>query len=142
MTEQGTVVRVEGGRAGVRVSRQADAFCRRCGACQTTAAGDLLLWVEAVGLAVGDAVTLEVPLPGVWRSIALVFALPLAALVAGLVIGGRWEGLQTATGLGAEGSAVALGAGLAILAFLAAVLSERRFANRHRVRVLEVRHPG
>ena len=142
MIESGTVVRVAGDRAAVGVARRAETLCRRCRACQSAGGGERVLWVEAGDLVVGDGVTLEVPLPGVWRSIGLVFALPLAALVAGLVVGSRWAWLAQATGLGAEGSAAVLSGALALVAFFLAVLQERRFVKRHGVRVVEVRHPA
>ena len=139
MRERGTVVRLSEGRAAVRLARQPGPACQQCRACQTTG-GELLLWVEARDLVVGDEVTLEVPLPNVWRSIALVFGLPLAAVVAGLVIGSQWGGLQQVARLGPEGTAVAASAVLGALAFLAALVEERRFARRHRPEVVEVQH--
>ena len=148
MRERGTVVRLSEGRAAVRLSRQPGPACRQCRACQTTgrrgrldvASGELVLWVEARDLAVGDEVTLEVPLPNVWRSIALVFGLPLAAVVAGLVLGSQWAGLQQVARLGPEWTAVAASAVLGALAFLAAMIEDRRFAKRHRPEIVEVQH--
>jgi len=139
MRERGTVVCLSEGRAAVRLARQPGPACQQCRACQTTG-GELLLWVEARDLVVGDEVTLEVPLPNVWRSIALVFGLPLAAVVAGLIIGSPWGGLQQVARLGPEGTAVAASAVLGALAFLAALVEERRFARRHRPEVVEVQH--
>jgi positive regulator of sigma E activity len=139
MRERGTVVRLSEGRATVRLAREAGPACRQCRACQITG-GELSLWVEARDLAVGDEVTLEVPLPNVWRSIALVFGLPLAAVVAGLVLGSQWAGLQQVARLGPEGTAVAASAVLGALAFLAALVEERRFARRHRPEIVEVQH--
>jgi len=137
MRERGTVVRLSAGRAAVRLARPPGPACRQCRACQTTG-GELVLWVEARDLAVGDEVTLEVPLPNVWRSIALVFGLPLAAVVAGLVLGSQWAGLQQVARLSPEGTAVAASAVLGALAFLAALVEDRRFARRERPEVVEV----
>ena len=139
MRERGTVVRLSEGRAAVRLARQPGPACQQCRACQTTG-GELLLWVEARDLVVGDEVTLEVPLPNVWRSIALVFGLPLAAVVAGLVLGSQWAGLQQVARLGPEWTAVAASAVLGALAFLAAMIEDRRFAKRHRPEIVEVQH--
>jgi positive regulator of sigma E activity len=139
MREHGTVIRLSAGHATVRLARQPGPACQQCRACQITG-GELFLWVEARDLAVGDEVTLEVPLPNVWRSIALVFGLPLAAVVAGLVIGSQWAGLQQVARLSPEGTAVAASAVLGALAFLAALVEERRFARRHRPEVVEVQH--
>jgi len=139
MRERGTVVRLSAGRAAVRLARQPGPACRQCRACQT-AGGELLLWIETRDLGIGDEVTLDVPLPNVWRSIALVFGLPLAAVVAGLVLGSQWAGLQQVARLSPEGTAVAASAVLGALAFLAALVEERRFARRHRPEVVEVQH--
>ena len=137
MRERGTVVRLSEGRAAVRLARPPGPACRQCRACQTTG-GELLLWVEARDLAVGDEVTLEVPLPNVWRSIVLVFGLPLAAVVAGLVLGSQWAGLQQVAHLSPEGTAVAASAVLGALAFLAAIVEDRRFARRERPEIVDV----
>jgi len=132
------VVRLSEDRAAVRLARQPGPTCRQCRACQFTG-GELLLWVDARGLDVGDEVILEVLLPNVWRSIALVFGLPLAAVAAGLVVGSQWVSLQQAAGLGPEGTALAAAGVLGALAFLAAIIEDRRFAKRHQPKVIEVR---
>ena len=139
MREHGTVVRLSEGRAAVRLARQPGPACQQCRACQMSG-GELVLWVEARDLVVGDKVTLEVPLPSVWRSIVLVFGLPLAAVVAGLLLGTQWTALQQVAHLGPEGAAVAASAVLGALAFLAALVAERRFARRHRPEILYVQH--
>jgi len=138
MREHGTVVRLSEYRAAVRVAREAGPACRQCRACQISG-GELLLWVDARDMAVGDEVTLEVSLPNVWRSIAMVFGLPLAAVAVGLVVGSQWAGLQQVAGLGPEGTALAAAGILGALAFLAAMIEDRRFAKRHRPEVVAVR---
>jgi len=136
LREEGTVVRVSGRQAAVRI-HPADnsAACARCSACRPTESGELLLWVDAADLAEGDRVRVQVPLPSPWRGILLVFAAPAAALVAGLAVGSRWEGLQTALDLGPDASGAFLGAALAVLALVVAAMEDRRFRRRHRPRV-------
>jgi len=140
MRENGTVVKASGGRAAIRIRREAGEACRGCTACRPMGDEGLVLWVEAESLAEGDEVTVEVPLPNPWHGIVLVFALPLAALVAGLVIGNAWTGWQTAVRLGPEAAGIVLGGGLALAAFVLARLYERRFDRRHQPRLIEVRH--
>ena len=138
MRENGIVVRVDGGRAIVRIHHRPDPSCRGCTLCKPEGSLKFVLTVDADGLAEGDLVTLEIPVPSAWQGILLVFAVPLAALVAGLAIGGSWPGLQRAVGLGAEAAGLVLGAALAILAFAAAAFVDRRFRRRNKARVVQV----
>jgi len=140
--ETGTVTRVEAGRAAVRLRHQRAAACRGCTACRPEADGGFTLWLDSPGLQPGDVVDVTVPVPGPWRGILLVFALPLAALVAGLAAGSAWTGLHSATGLGPDAAGAALGLGAAAVTFLAALVEERRFSRRHPPRVVGVRPPG
>ena len=140
--ETGTVVRVAGGKAGVRIRHAPSADCHGCTACHPGGGERFLLWIDAGNLAEGDEVTLDIPLPSPWRAIGLVFALPLAALMAGIIGGSEWTGFHRLTGLDAESGAIVLGLTLALAAFLIAITVERRFSRRHRPRVVEVRpHP-
>ena len=136
--ETGTVVRLEGDKAVVRIRGGPRAACGPCKASHASGA-DFVLHIDAGNLTEGDQVTVEVPEPGPWRAIGLVLALPLAALVAGVVAGSEWRGLQRATGLGPEAAAVVLGAVLLAAALVAALAAERRFARRHRPRLIETR---
>jgi len=140
--ETGTVVCVAAGRAGVRIRPQRSAACHGCTACQAGGGGRFLLWIDAASLAEGDEVTLLIPVPGPWRAMALVLALPLAALVAGIVIGSEWSGLQRATGLDPGSAGIALGAAMGLATFAGAVIGDRRFARRHGPCVVDVRRPG
>ena len=160
MQEEGTVIRVAAGRATVRVLHEPGPACRGCTAgCHGCAAAvracalqkqptpaavaagvapGFAVEVQAEGLAEGDAVLLEVPLPPAWRAIILLFAAPLAALVGGLVVGASWTGLQALLGWGAEGTGLLVGAVLGAGAFGLAALEDRRFRRRHRPRVIRV----
>jgi len=155
MRETGTVLAIQGDRAAIQVRRApqtsagqaprlrsgqaAGKACRGCTACRPMGNQGLVLWVAAKNLKEGDEVTVEVPLPNPWHGIGLVFALPLAALVAGLAIGNAWTGWQTAVRLGPEAAGIMLGGALALSAFGLARLYERRFDRRHPPRVVEVR---
>jgi hypothetical protein len=143
--ETGTVVRISGGRAAVRMDPRPEEDRKRCHGCTVCrSAGDLglVLSVGAAGLAEGDCVKVAVPTPSPWRGIALVLALPLALGMAGLLGGAAWADFQQATGLGPEGAALVLGGGLGLAALALAVGEERRFARRHQPRILEVHRPG
>ena len=139
MRETGTVIAIQGDRAAIQVRRAAGEACRGCTACRPMGNQGLVLWVAAKNLKEGDEVTVEVPLPNPWHGIGLVFALPLAALVAGLAIGNAWTGWQTAVRLGPEAAGIILGGALALAAFGLAQLYERRFDRRHPPRLIEVR---
>ncbi len=138
MQETGDVVEIRDGRAAVQVRRERDQRCAGCTVCQALGDRGLVLWVEAADLRVGDRVTVDVPLVGPWRALTLVFALPLVAILVGLIAGSRWEGLQTSLGLTSDFAALALGAVGGVAAFLVARLVDRRFSRRHRPRVLQV----
>jgi hypothetical protein len=113
--------------------------CRQCAACGARGDQGHLLSVADPRLAVGDEVTVEVPLPGPWRGIGLVLALPLAAGITGLLVGSAWTGFQRAVGLEAEPAGMLLGAAMGVGAFLVALLEDRRFRRAYPPRVVEVR---
>jgi len=136
--ETGTVESIDGPRACIRLRPARPEACRNCRACEPAGQGAYLLTVDAGDLRPGDRVTVEVPLPGAWRAIGLVLALPLAALVVGAIAGAEWEGLQRGLGLDADAAALAVGLGLAAVVLMAAGWVERRFRRRHPPRVIAV----
>ena len=140
--EPGTVVRVEDGKAAIRIRSEPGDACGGCKACRARGGGHFLLWLDADDLNVGDTVTVEVTVPGPWRAMLLVFALPLAFVVAGILIGSEWQGFHEMTGLGRESGGIALGVGLLPVPLLAAILADRRFRRRHRPRVIKTRRSG
>jgi len=90
MREKGTVIEIRGGTARVNlVPEDAD----RCGSCRACDMGggekqEHIIEVPATeGLAAGDEVFIEVPLPSRYLSIVLFFVLPLMFLGAGCVAG-------------------------------------------------------
>jgi len=129
---------VEGRVARVRLRPARPEVCGQCRACEPSGAGAFLLTVPAGDLAPGDAVTVEVPLPGPWRAIVLVLALPLAALVGGAVLGAEWTGLQRWLGWPPDATALAVGLGLAVVALVVAAGMDRALRRRHPPRVVNV----
>ena len=136
--ETGTVVQLADGQAAIRIRCEPGDACGGCKACRTRDGGDFLLWTEAENLMHGDRVTVEVAVPGPWRAILLVFALPVAFFVTGILVGSEWQGFQEMTGLGQDASGIALGVGLLPIPLVIAILAERRFRRRHRPRVTKV----
>jgi positive regulator of sigma E activity len=139
--ETGTVVGVEGDLASVRIRHERTPSCGGCTACKPAGGGAFVLRVARGNLREGDRVALEIPVPSPWRAVLAVFAIPLAALLVGVVAGSLWTGFQDATGLDADGAAVALGLAMVAAAFVAALAAEARHNRRHPPRVLEVLPP-
>jgi positive regulator of sigma E activity len=139
--ESGKVLKVSEGRAAVQDRREPGRQCGGCSACRLFGEQGFVLWVDAAELRADDRVTVEVPQVNPWRAIAMVFALPLAALVAGLIAGSRWPWLQHHLGMDAGMTGLVLGAGLALVALVLAWLDDKRFSRQHRPHVVEVQHP-
>ncbi len=133
--ETGAVMRLEGGKAAVRIRSEPSEACAGCKACHARGGGDFLLWIDADDIKEGDQVTVEVPVPGPWRAILLVFALPLVFLMAGVLVGSAWTGFQKMTGLGRDGAAIVLGVGFMLVPLPAATIADRRFRHPHAIKV-------
>ncbi len=142
MQEIGDVIEVRANQAAVQIRRQRSERCAGCTACRALGEQGLVLWVDAPDLRVGDRVTVDVPLVDPWRALLLVFGAPLAAVVVGIIVGSEWPWLQATVGLGPDSAGLALGALGGVSAFAAAWLADRRFARRHRPRILEIRRPA
>ncbi len=124
MEEEGVVVAIEEGRARVRMKR--GSRCEGCCAC-TVLGGEPELEVPTTGnLAVGARVIVEVPESGSWLSSLLLFALPLIALVAGVIAGEQWR----PRALGGQSAALVLGFGALLVVFLVAMLVDRTFVRK------------
>ena len=84
--EQGTVVKIEGGRASVQLDRKGS--CGSCGMCAAMMPSSCTLEVDVVAdLRQGSRVVVGFESGNTLISALLVFGLPLLALIAGLVIG-------------------------------------------------------
>jgi len=85
MEERGTVVELRDGAAIVELAREEK--CENCRCCAVLGEGRMRMEAAAPdGAAVGDRVVVEVSEERM-RAIVLVFALPLAALLAGVIAG-------------------------------------------------------
>jgi sigma-E factor negative regulatory protein RseC len=142
MQETGDVIEVRANQAAVQIRRQRSERCAGCTACRALGEQGLVLWIETPDLRVGDRVTVDVPLVDPWRALLLVFGIPLAAVVAGIVVGSQWPWLQAALGLTADSAGLALGALGGLAAFAAAWLADRRFSRRHCPRIVEIHRPA
>lgn len=126
MTEKGRVVSIEGGVARVELEETPE--CRRCGACMCSGGGRMLADVDAVpGLQPGHAVLLE-GLEKTWSASLVLMVLPVASLLAGVVLGQ----VLAFAGLPAETCSMVLGVGLFILALAAGFAWEHFIRPRRR----------
>lgn len=123
MEEEGVVVAIEEGVARVRMSR--GSRCEGCRACSLLGGEPELELPATEGLEVGAKVLVEIPEQGSWLSPVLLFALPILALVGGVVVGEQWR----PAGLGGESASLVLGFGGLVLVFLVAVVIDRAFVR-------------
>jgi positive regulator of sigma E activity len=107
MRENGKVVAIRGGRADVEVAARGE--CEHCsahGVCNWTGTSvRKVLAVNKIGAAAGEAVELETGEGTGARTNILVFGIPVALMLAGVLIGGLvlrrdlWSGILTGIGL-------------------------------------------
>lgn len=125
MTQQAIVKKIlPDGRAVVEVTRQSACGhnCVNCGSLCGSGKTVSSLADNPVGAKAGDTVTLETPSKTIISAALLVYALPLALLIAGYIV---------AASLGAkEGAALLCGFG-AFAVGLAAVVLVNRFGRRN-----------
>ena len=85
----GTVVALCGDRAVIRFSRSP--MCRHCGACFAAGETEMETSVEnTLRAEVGERVAVELPPRRLLKASVLAYALPLAALLLGLLLGSSW----------------------------------------------------
>ncbi|MDR0840354.1 MAG: SoxR reducing system RseC family protein [Christensenellaceae bacterium] len=97
MCQTGKVVAVLGGVATVRVLRS-DA-CGHCNACFHLGSNEAEVQLaNALGARVGDEVAISLHGGGVVKASALAYGVPLAGLLAGVLVGARFGDLQAAAG--------------------------------------------
>lgn len=96
----GTVIEVESGRAVVELEAGAQcgtsASCSCCGAMQ---GGRRRLEVDNNGLKAGDNVQVTVPTVSGYVSMLVIFVMPMAFFIGGILIGQRFEPTPGATGM-------------------------------------------
>ena len=131
--ERGTVVEVRPGRALVATVRSGS--CESCGsrrACGGLGGGrDAKVWADdPVGVHPGEAVVIAVPEGTVLRAGFWVYLVPVAALVAGAVVGNTWG---PSFGLSADAGAALAGLAAMVVAFVAARLLGGRSAAGPRI---------
>jgi positive regulator of sigma E activity len=125
MREHGAVVRKEADRVYIEVEKKGD--CGRCGLCP--AGEGRLLEIEAPGLSVGDRVVVDISEGELIRLALVVYLLPAAVFVTGLVVGAA---LFT--------ESAGFFAGLGLLALM--LPWSRRYARRHGARIRATRLEG
>ncbi len=115
--------------------------CGRCGFCRREEGGKVLLLDAPApeGLRPGDAVTVEIPVPGVGSSAAILLLIPLVLFITGLVCAEWLRG----RGLLPGGTGVSVLAGLTLMAvsYIGVALYDRhlRRAPEHQPRIVQWR---
>jgi positive regulator of sigma E activity len=117
LRERGVVVSASGGSVDVRVA--GGAACEACGQCCRIDRDGLTIEgaIDRFGARVGDEVEVEVPEEADVRAGIVVYVLPVAALLAGYVLGnlaGAAAGLPP-DAMGAVGAVAGVSAGLLLL---------------------------
>jgi len=84
--EEGRVIKIEGDLAQVEVERKS--ACRACGLCSLRRGNTMLAEAEnTIGAKVGEKVRIEIPSSVVLKGALLFYALPLVALILGMILG-------------------------------------------------------
>lgn len=95
MKQTGVVTAVSGKKATVRFTRS-DA-CGHCNACFRLGGNEADIEIEnSLGAKTGDIVAIELHGKSVFKASAIVYGIPVIALVAGAAIGSIWGELYTA----------------------------------------------
>ena len=114
----GTVVAVCGDRAVIRFSRSP--MCKHCGACFAAGETEMETSVEnTLRAEVGERVAVELPPRRLLKASVLAYALPLAALLLGLLLGSSWG----------EVPAIVLGLCCCALAYVLLRILDRKFSR-------------
>ncbi len=86
--EAGIVKHVNGNRALVEIVKQDDEGCKSCGVCLGVEDKPNLLEAKTIpGLSVGHVVTLQISRNSPYKSILLIFVLPIVNLLIGSLLG-------------------------------------------------------
>lgn len=142
MLEQGVVIRIVSPGI-VEVSLPEQEGCAGCGACRHGEAGAVSIEAEnTAGAGIGDAVQVDVAVGGVVQSSAVVYLLPVFALLAGYGVGSvaaRWVPSLSGEAGGIAGSVV-----FCACSFLIVRWYDRRAGRQKTVRatVTKILTPG
>lgn len=121
MREEGTIVGIQGRLARVRMRPSTE--CGTCCACSALGSGERELEIEtALPVVVGSRVAVEIPRGSPWLSAVLLFVLPLAGLILGLVVG-----VQARMG---DAGALVFGFGLLVALFGLAAAIDRAVVRK------------
>lgn len=104
----GTVTETNQGMAKVAFKRSK--ACGDCHACASFGDGNALIELEnTLGAKAGDRVVIELHPGGVFKASLILYGIPLAALLAGVLVGSRISGLASALiGIGAAAVSLVL----------------------------------
>ncbi|MHC4196519.1 MAG: SoxR reducing system RseC family protein [Planctomycetota bacterium] len=85
--EEGVVRSVTNGKAFVEINNISSEECARCGVCVSEGDTSRLVDVESVpGLEAGDRVILKIDSPSIYKSLTLIFFLPIVSFIVGCII--------------------------------------------------------
>jgi positive regulator of sigma E activity len=129
--EEGIVQDISGGKAVIAMGGHDAARCGNCGVCSRGQGDAMFMEVDAPeGLKPGDRIQIEIDRPPASLGAALLFVLPLVALITGGVVGtllsSRIESLQPY----GEAPAVAMAVLFCALSFLVAKIVDLRLRRR------------
>ncbi|MGQ3685262.1 MAG: SoxR reducing system RseC family protein [Candidatus Loosdrechtia sp.] len=86
--EKGIIKYVYGNRAGVEIINPDSTNCKSCGICVGIETGQNLLEVDAVPhISVGQQVTVQISENSPYKSMILIFILPILSLLTGSILG-------------------------------------------------------
>lgn len=132
----GTVIETDGERAVVEFEAgQACGTMRACACCGGAQGGPRRVVVRQEGLSVGERVELSIPGYRGYLSTLLVFVLPMAGFIAGMIVGAQFEPTPAHDVATLIGGVIGLGAAVCVAVA----------ANRLLTRLggdIEVRRPG
>ena len=141
MREKGTVIEIRDGTARVNLVPEDAGKCGSCHACDLGGSEkqEYIIEVPATaGLAAGDEVFIEVPLPSRYLSIVLFFVLPLIFLGAGCVAGYFVGRALFESKFAADLVTILLGAvGLALSYFIVRVIDKSFLRKRTPPRIVQ-----
>ncbi len=88
MSETGVVISKDGDNVEIKMKRSP--ACEKCKACiaLTSSSNEMVLHAKNIcNAVVGDTVTVELQQSGFFKAIAIMYAIPLAALILGFMVG-------------------------------------------------------
>jgi len=131
MREIGIVLKIKGTRAEISLPRKS--ACETCGKCGLgRGEGEMALEAEnRPGARPGDRVEVEIPERDPLLAALLLFGLPLAGMLLGVVAGAL---LERALNWDSEGPAVVLGTVLLLVSFFLVKFREKRLAKQENQR--------